>query len=209
MIVRLCGTLIEASPSSAVLDVSGVGFELGISATTAAELPAVGQRDVALFVRMVVREGAMDLYGFSRREERALFDRLVAISGVGPKLALSVLSTYTPAQLALIVAEQDSTRMMQVSGVGKRTAQRLLVELEDVFARDMDLRGLAASGLADKPIAAPSGSSSLQDEATAALLSMGFSPQEAELAVEGSDEAGVTTIEAVLGYALRRLGGGR
>ena len=84
----------------------------------------------------------MDLYGFASREERALFDRLVAISGVGPKLALSVLSTFTPAQLATVVATQDINRMAQVPGVGKRKGQRLLVELEGVFAKSAELRSL-------------------------------------------------------------------
>ena len=151
----------------------------------------------------------MDLYGFATREERALFDRLVAISGVGPKLALSVLSTFSPAQLATVVATQDINRMAQVPGVGKRKGQRLLVELEGVFAKDAELRGLVGleqPSLGDSvPVAAPT---SVSAEAADALLSMGFTPQEAELALEGHEEAGATTIEKALAYALRRLGGG-
>lgn len=209
MIVQLTGTLLEVLPTHAVLDVGGVGYELGISSLTAAALPAAGEAGVTILTRLIVREGAMDLYGFTTREERALFDKLVAVSGVGPKLALSVLSTYTPAQLATIVATQDVNRIARVPGVGKRKGQRLLVELEGVFAKDMQLRGLV--GL-DQPelgqAAAAPASTSVAAEASEALLSMGFSPQETELALEGHEEAGATTIEKALSYALRRLGGG-
>ena len=151
----------------------------------------------------------MDLYGFSSREERALFDRLVAISGVGPKLALAVLSTFSPAGLATVVATQDVSRMSQVSGVGKKKAQRLLVELEGVFQKDAELRGLVGlqQPALDSAPAAPS-ASSVGAEATEALLSMGFTQQEAELALEGYDDAGTGTVEAALGYALKHLGGG-
>ena len=116
MIVRLTGTLVEVLPTHVVLDVNGVGYELGVSANTAASLPPTGEAGVTLLTRLIVREDAMELYGFSTREERALFDRLVAISGVGPKLALSVLSTFKPQELATVVATEDVGRMSQVSG---------------------------------------------------------------------------------------------
>ena len=208
MIVQLTGTLVEVLPTHVVLDVGGVGYELGVSSTTAAALPGVGEAGVTILTRLVVREDAMDLYGFASREERALFDRLVSISGVGPKLALSVLSTYTPAQLATVVATQDVTRIAQVPGVGKRKGQRLLVELEGVFAKDAELRGLVGLEQPSLDTAVPAASAPVTVEATDALLAMGFSPQEAELALEGHDEAGATTIEKALAYALRRLGGG-
>ncbi|SEH55750.1 MULTISPECIES: Holliday junction branch migration protein RuvA [Atopobiaceae] len=209
MIVQLTGTLLEVLPLHVVLDVQGVGYELGVSATTAASLPPVGQSGVTILTRLIVREDAMDLYGFSSREERALFDRLVAISGVGPKLALAVLSTFSPAGLATVVATQDVSRMSQVSGVGKKKAQRLLVELEGVFQKDAELRGLVGlqQPALDSAPAAPS-ASSVGAEATEALLSMGFTQQEAELALEGYDDAGTGTVEAALGYALKHLGGG-
>ena len=209
MIVQLTGTLVEVLPTHVVLDVGGVGYELGVSSSTAAALPQVGEVGVTVLTRLIVREDAMDLYGFATREERALFDRLVAISGVGPKLALSVLSTFSPAQLATVVATQDIGRMAQVPGVGKRKGQRLLVELEGVFAKDAELRGLVGLEQPSLSTAVAPQASSVVAEATDALLSMGFSPQEAELALEGYEEAGATTIEKALSFALRRLGGGR
>lgn len=215
MIVQLTGTLVESLPTHIVLDVHGVGYELGVSSTTAAALPPVGESGVTVLTRLIVRENAQELYGFAMREERALFDQLRAISGVGPKLALAVLSTFSPSQLAAVVAGQDAARMAQVPGVGKKKASRLLVELSDVFSKNAELRGLV--GLTDTapgalPLA-PAGSApavpTAEAEAAEALLSMGFSPQEAQLALEGREEAGALTVEDALRYALRRLGGGR
>ncbi len=208
MISQLTGSLLEVLPTRAVLDVGGVGYELGISATTAASLPAVGEAGVTLLTRLLVKESSIELYGFATREERAVFDRLVAVSGVGPKLALAVLSTYSAASLATIVATQDATRMAQVPGVGKKKAQRLLMELQDVFAKDAELRVLAGMSDASSAVAPPSQTGEpVGDEATSALLAMGFTPQEAELALQGLDEAGVTTVEKAVAYALKRLGG--
>ena len=212
MIVQLTGTLVEVMPSHIVLDVAGVGYELGCSSTTAAALPAVGESGDTVLTRLVVREDAMELYGFASREERALFDRLRAIGGVGPKLALSVLSTFGAAQLAQVVTAQDADRMAQVPGVGKKKASRLLVELSDVFSKDAELRGLVGLTVPETGLFAPTGAAdahSAAAEATEALLSMGFTSQEAELALEGHQEAGATTVEKALAYALKRLGSGR
>lgn len=207
MIVSLTGTILEVSPSHVVLDVGGVGFEMGVSATTAATLPEQGTAGVGLLTRMVVRESAVDLYGFATRDERILFDKLVSISHVGPKLALSVLSTFSPAELATVVIANDTAGMSRVSGVGKKTASRLIMELADVFAKDPSLRGLAsAHGLSQPKSAATAVASSIDADVTEALLSMGFTSQEVELALEGRAEAGANTVEAALGYALRRLG---
>lgn len=209
MIVQLTGTLISVTPSSAIIDVHGVGYELGISASTAAALPQVGEAGVTVLTRMVVREDSQELFGFASREERALFDRLRAISGVGPKLALAVLSTFTPQQLAVIVANNDGGRLKNVSGLGKKKAERLLIELSDVFAKDVELKALVGlTSPDDLDISPQSLTTSLEAEAVEALLGMGFTSQEASLALEGHKEAGAVTIEAAIGYALRRLGSG-
>lgn len=211
MIVQLTGTLLDVSPSRVVMDVGGVGYELGVSSTTAAALPHAGEAGVTVLTRMIVREDAMELYGFATREERALFDQLRMISGVGPRLALSVLSTFSPAVLAQVVTAQDSARMAQVPGVGRKKASRLIVELSDVFSKNAELRGLVGltGGEDALPLTPAASSAGVESEATEALLSMGFTSQEAELALEGHAEAGAATIEQVLSYALRRLGSGR
>lgn len=208
MIVSLTGTILEVTPSSVVLDVNGVGFELGVSNTTATALPEVGTAGVSLYTRMVMRENAVDLYGFATRDERMLFNKLTSISKVGPKLALSVLSTFTPANLATVVAAQDTKSMARVPGVGQKTASRLLMELSDVFAKDPALRGLAGTSDASASVGVrtTNAASSVDSDATEALLSMGFTSQEAELALQGREEAGAVTIEKALSYALRRLG---
>ena len=209
MIAQLTGSVVERFSDQVVLDVRGVGFLLGVSATTAAQLPKQGSPDVTLYTRLLVRESAMELYGFSSRDERAVFDRLVAVSGVGPKLALAILSVFTPATLATIVRLKDASRLSQVPGVGRKKVQRLLVELQDVFAQDGELRDLVG---ADEPSPAAPGPSetdeSIVREASSALLSMGFTSQEIERALEGRTRADADTLEKTLSYALRRLGGG-
>ncbi len=203
MITLLHGTLVEATPSVAVLDVGGVGFEVGISGTTAASLPALGG-DCRLFCRLQVREDAMTLFGFSTKEERTMFDRLVAVSGVGPRLALAVLSTFTVSQLYTVVMADDDKGMAKVPGVGKKTAQRLILELKSVFAKDHGLLAADVPAAGQLPLAAAPAPSAL-DDARTALLSMGFSPQEAELALDGYDGSGMR-VEELLAAALKRLG---
>ena len=204
MIAQVRGTLEEASLSSVVVDVGGVGFELGISGITAASLPALGQ-EVRLYTRMQVREDAWSLFGFATKEERTLFDHLVSVSGVGPKLALSVLSKFRVSELYAVVVIEDVKRMQSVPGVGKKTAQRLILELQSTFAKDKSLSGISAE-LPDQLPLAPRENGALAD-ANAALLSMGFTPQEAELALAGYDDGQATTEEMLQG-ALKRLGMG-
>ena len=208
MIVQLTGTLVSVLPTRVVIDVGGVGYELGVSSTTAAALPPVGEAGVTILTRMIVREDAMELYGFATREERALFDQLRAIVGVGPKLALSALSTFTPAQLRRVVASQVIRRVAPVPGVGRKKASRLLVELSDVFSKNAELRGLVGLTEPSGQLTLPADAPSVDADATDALLSMGFTSQEAGLALEGHDDAGATTIEKAIAYALRRLGSG-
>lgn len=204
MISQLSGVLVEAVPSAIVIDVHGVGFELGISGTTAASLPPVGE-EVRVYTRMVVREDSCTLFGFASKDERTMFDRLVAVSGVGAKLALAILSTFSVGQLYTVVMAEDAKAMATVSGVGKKTAQRLILELKSVFAKDKSLVAAEVPSVAlPLDVAAPQASSAI-DDATAALLSMGFTPAEVTLALEGYDGAGMR-VEDLLGAALRRLG---
>jgi len=203
MISLIHGTLIEATPQYAVIDAAGVGFELGISSMTAASLPALGA-ECRLYARLQVREDAMTLFGFASKEERAMFDHLISVSGVGPRLALAILSRYNVSQIYSIVMTEDATAMSAVSGVGKKTAQRLILELKSTFAKDHSFAAAEAPAVNQAVIAFPQESSVLED-ARQALLSMGFSPQETELALDGYDGQGMR-VEDLLGAALRRLG---
>lgn len=130
MIGRLTGTLLEKLPPQVVVDCHGVGYEVDVPMTTFYNLPSAGER-VVLYVHHVVREDADLLYGFGTLEERKIFRQIIKISGVGPKLALSVLSGLSINDLAHAVAEQDTARMVKIPGVGKKTAERLLLELRD------------------------------------------------------------------------------
>ena len=183
-----------------VIEVAGVGFECGVSSNCAAVLPPAGSPEECLvYTRMQVRDDGISLFAFATPEERTVFDRLVGISGVGGKLALSVLSTFSPDALREVVAAQDEKRMSSVPGVGKKTAQRMILELKDSLGA---LGGAAPSGVSTP--AAPLGAVAL-DEAAQALLSMGFTQAECDAALKGYDGSATDTSAAVR-YALKRLG---
>lgn len=203
MISFLRGTVAAKTPSQVVIDVNGVGYACGVSATTAAALPAPGTDEQALvFTYLQVREDALALYGFASADERTVFERLIAITGVGPKLALSVLSSFAPDVLCQVVASGDEKRMATVPGVGKKTASRMLLELKDALKTDL----FSLAGAPGAPAGAPGdGAAGALDEATQALLSMGFSSEEAGVALKGYDGA-ATDVEAAIKYALKRLG---
>lgn len=202
MISILNGTLIEATAGTAVIDVNGMGFELGISGTTASSLAQVGS-PTRLYTRMVVREDSCTLFGFATKDERTMFDKLVSVSGVGAKLALAILSSFTVPELYTLVMMEDDKGMATVPGVGKKTAQRLILELKGVFEKDRSLAGSAAP-TAPLPFAPAAAPSAIED-ATAALLSMGFTAAEVTLALDGYDGKDMR-VEELLALALRRLG---
>jgi len=133
VIARLRGELLERGLQEVVVDAGGVGYGVHVTLNTLAALGPQGS-EVDLHIHTQVREDAITLFGFATRAEREAFRRLIAVSGVGPKLARSVLSTYTPAELAGALHTGDLKRLSRVPGVGKRTAERLVVELRDAFA---------------------------------------------------------------------------
>ena len=202
MIAFLRGTVADKTLASAVIDVNGVGYACGVSANTAAALPAPGSSEECLvYTYLQVRDDAVALYGFARREEREAFERLIAITGVGPKLALAVLSSFSPDALRDIVAGGDEKRMASVPGVGKKTASRMILELKDAFKADV----LAGTAFLPGMGADAAASGGAVDEAAAALLSMGFTAAECELALKGYDGSPSDSAAAIK-YALRRLG---
>ena len=190
--------------SAAVIDVGGVGYEVGISATTAAGLPPAGD-EVRLYTRMRISNDAVALFGFLTASERMVFDRLISVSSVGPRLALSVLSKFSVEQLYTVVLSEDAKAMATVPGVGKKTAQRLILELKGTFAKERGIVGADLPAAGQLPIGAPD--RGVLEDAREALLSMGFSPQETDLALEGYDGRDMR-VEDVLAAALKRLGMG-
>ncbi|WP_444677730.1 Holliday junction branch migration protein RuvA [Halomonas sp. E19] len=204
MIGRLRGTLLDKQPPWLVVDVAGVGYELEASMTTLVALPAVGE-PVSLFTHLTVREDAHLLYGFARDQERALFRALIRVNGVGPKLALAILSGMEEDAFIRCVMEDDIKALTRLPGVGKKTAERLIVEMRDRFPHWEHPGG---SGLfADKAgTGLPASPSHPLADAEAALVSLGYKPAEAARMLSGLDE-GLST-EAMIKAALtRRLAG--
>ena len=185
MIGRLRGTLAEKQPPHLLLDVGGVGYEVEVPMTTLYRLPAQGEV-VTLHTHLVVREDAHLLYGFGEKRERELFRELIRLNGVGPKLALALMSSLEVDELVRCVQAQDTSVLVKVPGVGKKTAERLLVELKDRFKAWENLPAIAPLVMPNQaPVAA-----SAEADAVSALVALGFKPQEASravAAVEGDD----------------------
>ena len=167
MIGRITGTLLEKHPPQVLVEAAGVGYEVDVPMSTFFSLPTVGEK-VALLTHFVVREDAQLLYGFLTQKERATFRELIRISGVGPKLALSVLSGLSVDELAQCVALQEAGRLTKVPGIGKKTAERLLLELKGKLA---DALPQAAGGISTPARVA--------SDALNALLALGYSEKEA------------------------------
>lgn len=171
MIGKLTGTLLEKNPPQILIDCHGVGYEVDVPMSTFYNLPALGEK-TALLTHFVVREDAQILYGFGSASEREAFRQLIKISGVGPRTALSVLSGMSVADLAQAVTAQESGRIVKVPGIGKKTAERLLLELKGKLGADLPLTG-AASAVGES-------ASDIQQ----ALMALGYSEKDAALALK-------------------------
>ncbi len=187
MIGFLRGQLVEKAGTRVVLDVGGVGYEVLVPTSTAGRLPPVG-REGRLFTRLQVRDDQMALYGFSTAEERGIFDLLVGVNGVGPKMALAFLSALSPETFRRAVAAGDAGALTVVPGVGKKVAQRVVLDLRDKLGGE--------GGVAEGPLA----------EVREALLALGLSPQEAREAMAGLATDGNRPVEDLLREALRKVG---
>ncbi|PAS96020.1 MAG: Holliday junction branch migration protein RuvA [Candidatus Dactylopiibacterium carminicum] len=180
MIGRLAGTLLAKTPPQILLDVGGVGYELEVPMSTLYNLPALGER-VVLVTHLAVREDGHFLYGFATEEERSAFRQLLKISGIGARTALAVLSGMSVADLASAVALQESGRLVKIPGIGKKTAERLLLELKDRFAKALP----SVAGAVVQHDA--------QSDIVHALLSLGYNEKEAVAALRQlPPETGVT-----------------
>jgi Holliday junction DNA helicase RuvA len=199
MIGRICGILVEKLAPEILLDVRGVGYEIQVPSTTLYELPEPGS-EITLFTHFVVREDAQLLYGFTRLRERSLFRNLIKVNGVGPKLALAILSGMVAESFVRTVQRDDISALVQLPGVGKKTAERLLVEMRDRL-KDWMLELDEA-----QPANSPAGSGrEMLAEAESALVSLGYKPTEASRVVSAVSDDSIKSSEELIRRALQSM----
>ena len=196
MIGRLKGILLEKTPPFLLLDVQGVGYEVEAPMSTFYQLPASGE-EVTLYTHLIVREDAQLLCGFASESERRLFRSLIRVNGVGAKLALAILSGMSADEFAAAVQDEDTARLTRLPGVGKKTAERLIVEMRDRLA---DWQVGQAPAPAGEPASAAAGDP--VKEAITALVTLGYRPAEASRMVEKVDSAGLGS-EDIIREALK------
>lgn len=192
MFAHISGIVAEKSVDSIVIDAGGIGFLLNVSAATLSSAPAVGEK-FKLYTVFNVREDAMELCGFATREEKRMYERLRTVGGVGSKLALQALSTLSVRDLSLALVTGDAGVLCRVPGIGKKLAQRLVLELKD----KVDDSQLTSSSAAVQPK-----SSGMESEAIAALLALGFSAAEASKAVS-AHAAEATSLDNLIYLSLK------
>lgn len=200
MIYSLNGILGLVEPYHVVVECGGVGFSVKTSMTTIAKLPQTGEK-VKLFTHMVVREDAMELYGFYEQAELKTFKMMITVSGVGPKAAISILSNLSPERFALSVASGDS-KSLRAPGVGPKTAERIVLELKDKVSKEQIAGGISAT---DIPAAVVSDKSGNAAEAISALEVLGYSRAEAAGIVTKFDPS--MAVEDMIKSALKALAG--
>lgn len=193
MIGRIHGKIIEKQPPQLLIDVQGVGYEVDAPMSTFYQLPNMGEA-VTLHTHLVVREDAHLLFGFATLSERSLFRTLIKINGVGAKLALTILSGMNADEFIACVQDNDAAALVRLPGVGKKTAERLIIELRDKL-KDRMVEASPAGSLANsdllQPVSRPSG------DAVSALIALGYKPQEASRMVRAIDTEGQTTEEII------------
>ncbi|OGI49039.1 MAG: Holliday junction DNA helicase RuvA [Candidatus Muproteobacteria bacterium RBG_16_65_34] len=199
MIGRLRGTLVRKEPPALLVEVGGVGYEIEAPMTAFYELPAVGET-VTLHTHLVVREDAHLLYGFVRESQRRLFRGLLKVNGVGPRMALAVLSGLSDEEFVRCVAQEDIARLTKVPGVGRKTAERLIVEMRDKLPVNPGAPATAASAAAGDVAADP------VSEAVSALIALGYKPQEASHMVRGVPGKDLSA-EEIIRQALKGMAG--
>jgi Holliday junction DNA helicase RuvA len=183
MIARLRGALVEKHPNLAVVECAGVGYEVIIPVSTFSSLPETGS-EVKLRIHTHVREDALLLFGFATVEEKTLFERLIGVGGVGPKLAITVLSGVQAAALVEIIRAGDTQKLTRVPGIGKKTAERIVLELRD------KMEGVAAPAPGAPAGPAPALLSAVEEDAVSALINLGCPRPAAEAAVRKARAAG-------------------
>lgn len=173
MIARIKGTVLESTPLQVVIDTSGVGYEINIPVTTAEKIPAIGG-ECSLFIHSVYREDSATLYGFATRDDRDFFRLLVEkVSGIGPKIAISMLSRMSPELLRSAIASSDVALLSKCPGIGKKTAERMVIELKDKVS-------VSSSGIANESDPSNSADPSAFQDAVASLMTLGYKPADAD-----------------------------
>lgn len=206
MIGRLRGILVEKQPGQVLVEAAGLGYEVDIPYTTFFHLPETGQ-EVTLHTHFAVREDAQSLYGFAQRLDRDLFRLLIKVNGVGPKLAVGILSGLDADQFIRCVELRDASALVKLPGVGKKTAERLLIDmadrigqLEGQFVPASDGTAVKGSDISSRPQRQPDAA----EEAEAALISLGYKPQEASKAINRVAEEGMSS-EELIRHALKAM----
>ena len=199
MIAHIQGRLHFKSPENLIIDVHGIGYQVHVPLTTFYELPDVGDT-VALHIHTHVREDALQLYGFQAQEEKALFVRLMGVAGIGPRLAVNILSGISPAELAECLGQGNLARLISIPGVGRKTAERIMVEMRDklpALAADRDI-ALSVKSAADEAV---------MNDAISALVNLGYKKGVARKAIDEAVERleGEINLEGLLKESLRAL----
>ncbi|WP_018404379.1 Holliday junction branch migration protein RuvA [Marinobacter gelidimuriae] len=205
MIGRIRGLLLEKKPAQAIVECQGLGYEIDIPLSTFLNLPDPGQ-ELTLHTHFVVREDAQSLFGFSFRLDRDLFRLLIKVNGVGPKLAVAILSGLNADQFIRSVQARDTSALVKLPGVGKKTAERLLIEMTDRIGQlegQFELTAASASGVTLPANGMPAANDP-REEAEAALIALGYKPQEAAKAISRIAEDGMTN-EQLIRRALRNM----
>ena len=198
MIGRITGVLIEKQAPTIVIDLQGLGYEVQVPMSTVYQLPELGQV-VTLHTHFVVREDAQLLYGFAGQQERSLFRALIKVNGVGPKLALTILSGIETDDFVRCVRDDDTATLVRLPGVGKKTAERLLIEMRDRL-KDWHLPG---SDLLSEATPAPA--VDLLLDAESALIALGYKPTEASKAIAAANDGTIASSEELIRRALKNM----
>lgn len=193
MIAYVKGIIARKDGYGVILEANGIGYEMSMSSKALGTLPAVGNT-AQVWTYLHVKDDGMSLFGFCDAAEKEMFAKLIGVSGIGPKMAISALSTFNPKELASAIAAGDVTRISSVPGIGKKTAQRVVLELQGMLKSEADQFGTAGE----------SAKSGAMADASAALESMGFTSPEIAAALKGCTSEDVS---AIMRYALKQLGG--
>lgn len=200
MIGQLHGIILEKQPPLLLLDVTGIGYEIDAPMSTFYRLPEVGQ-EVTLFTHLVVREDAHHLFGFYTREEKSLFRTLLKVNGIGPRSALTILSSVEPHEFVRCIVDNDTDSLVRMPGIGKKTAERLIIEMKDKLS---GWQPTLSADSASLKLASHQGRNQIIQDAISALVALGYKSHEASKAIAKNDDGSINS-EELIRRALREM----